>query len=363
MFGTGFVRVKIFFQTLEIYDAKGVKHNMADTPADPRPELSDLDLIRRAQMEDISAYEQLVRRYHGRIYGLVYGMVGNRDDAEEVVQSVFVKAWKALGHFREQSDFSLWAYRIAMHRAAHFHRRHPRRKATRFDEFSPEVKQSESYKKFSQKGAILRKMSLSDFQKEMEDALHVIPYKNRLALVLHDVKGLELPAIAKIMGGSESTAKTRLLHARKKLSGRLTGLGEGHTGILEQDLPELLNLKRFESPSPAKAEKNIENTVRAVREAHKRPSLHHFPDKSMGWMFAQPRYGVAALFIIFLALHIIDQPVPEVPVGAGGVEEPSVGVDPLSGVDTNSVPVSGFPAIDPVHPSLVKPGSLLETSP
>jgi len=328
-----------------------------------RPELADPDLIRRAQMEDISAYEQLVRRYYGPIYGLVYGLVGNRDDAEDVVRSVFVKAWKAIRHFREKADFSSWVYRIAMHQAARFHRRHSRRKAVRFEEFSPEAKQSDSYKKFSQKGAVLRKMSLRDFQKKMEEALSVIPYKNRLALILHDVQGLTPLESAKITGGSENTATSRLLSARKKLASKFSSSDETSAEVSEQDVQELLGLKRFELPSPSQSEKNIENAMRAVREAHKRPSLHHFPDKSMGWMFAQPRYGVAALFILFLALHILDRPLPDAPVGAGTLEEPTPGLEGMDGTETNFVPTVGSPLGTPLHPSLIQPESFIETNP
>jgi RNA polymerase sigma-70 factor (ECF subfamily) len=328
-----------------------------------RPELDDPDLIRRAQMEDISAYEQLVCRYYGPIYGLVYGLVGNRDDAEDVARSVFVKAWKAIRHFREKSDFSSWVDRIAMQQAARFHRRHSRRKAVRFEEFSLEAKQSDSYKKFSQKGAVLRKMSLRDFQKKMEEALSVIPHKNRLALILHDVQGLTPLEMAKITGGSENTATSRLLHARKKLASKFSSLDEMLVGVSETDVQELLSLKRFELPSSALVEKNIENVMRAVWEAHKRPSLHHFPDKSMGWMFAQPRYGVAALFILFLALHILDRPLPDAPVGAGTVEEPTLSMEVMDGTETNFVPTVGSPMGVPVHPSLIKPKDFIKTNP
>ena len=328
-----------------------------------RPELDDPDLIRRAQMEDISAYEQLVCRYYGQIYGLVYGLVGNRDDAEDVARSVFVKAWRAIRHFREKADFSFWICRIAMYQTARFHRRHPRRKAVRFEEFSLEAKQADSYKKFSQKGAVLRKMSLRDFQKKMEEALSVIPYKDRFVLVLHDVQGLTPVEIVKITGGSENTATSRLLYARKKLASKFSSLDETLVGVSEQDVPELLSLKRFELPSPAQVEKNIENVMRAVREAQKRPSLHHFPDKSMGWMFAQPRYGVAALFILFLALHILDRPLPDAPVGVGTLEEPTPGMEVMDGTETNFVPTVGSPIGIPVYPSFMKQEGFIETNP
>lgn len=182
-----------------------------------RPELDEIDLIRRAQLEDTSAYEELVRRYYSKIYGLVYGMTSSREDAEDVTQEVFVKAWKALGHFREQASFFTWIYRIAINRAINFRKRRGQRKTLQFEEFDPDIKQAESYKEFSSKGSVLRKINLSEFQKKMNEALLVLSDKHRAVVVMHDVQGLSHAEIAGIMGGSEGTARSRLFYARKKL--------------------------------------------------------------------------------------------------------------------------------------------------
>lgn len=195
---------------------------MTDKPApEKRPEMSDLDLIRRARLEDTSAYEELVRRYYSKIYGLVYGMVSSREDAEDVTQEVFVKAWKALGHFREQSGFYTWIYRIAVNRAINFRKRRNRRRTVQFEEFDPDIKQAESYKEFSSKGSVLRKMNLSEFQKKMNEALMTLSDKHRAVVIMHDVQGMSHAEIADIMGCSEGTARSRLFYARKRLQAEL----------------------------------------------------------------------------------------------------------------------------------------------
>jgi len=321
---------------------------MRESPAsEKRPELNDADLIRRAQMEDLHAYEQLVQRYHGRIYGFIYGMTSNRDDAEKLIQDVFARAWKALGHFHEQSGFSVWLDRIALHRTLKFRKKHKKQNPAYFEGFDPAIKQSESYKKLSSKGGILRKMKLKEFQRKMNEALNAIPAKQRATLLLHDTHGLSSLEVAKVMRGTEGPARSRLAHAYKKIRAQFE--------TPELDIKELLILKAYARPDKGRVEKNIENIMHAVRSAHKKPSLHHFPDKSTGWMFAQPRYGVALLFIIFLGLHLLKSPMPETPVGSGAIEEPSM--DLSSGMETNVVPAVGIPAVDPVHPSLLKPGS------
>jgi hypothetical protein len=87
------------------------------------------------------------------------------------------------------------------------------------------------------------------------------------------------------------------------------------TAVPELDIAGLLALKKYERPDAQRVEKNIQNTMRAVRTTKNIPSLLLFPDKSFAWMFAQPRYGVAALFVLFLGLHLLERPLPAVPVG------------------------------------------------
>jgi len=184
-------------------------------------EPADLDLVRLACQQDASAFEELVRRYHGKIYGLVYGMVSNREDAEDLVQEIFVKAWRALPRFREQSSFYTWIYRIALNCTINFRKKRRRRQSMSFDEFDPDIKQSESYKEFSSKGSVLRKISLSEFQEKMNGALLRLSEKHRAAVIMHDVQGMPHAAIAKIMRCSEGTIRSRLFYARRQLQTEL----------------------------------------------------------------------------------------------------------------------------------------------
>jgi RNA polymerase sigma-70 factor (ECF subfamily) len=191
------------------------------TPEQQNIEPDDLTLVHHSQAGDTAAYEELVRRYHGRIYGLIYSMTSNREDAEDLVQEVFVKAWKALGHFREQAGFYTWIYRIALNRTINFRKRRNRRQTVNFDEFDPDIKTAESYREFSSKGSVLRKMSLGEFQEKMNKALLELSEKHRAAVVLHDVQGMPHADIAKVMHCSEGTVRSRLFYAHKQLQAAL----------------------------------------------------------------------------------------------------------------------------------------------
>ena len=196
---------------------------MSEIPkTDQQPEEpNDLDLVHRSQVGDTAAYEELVRRYHGKIYGLVYSMTSNREDAEDLAQEVFVKAWKALGHFREQSGFYTWIYRIALNRTINFRKRRNRRQTVNFDEFDPDIKTAESYREFSSKGSVLRKMSLGEFQEKMNGALLKLSEKHRSVVTMHDVQGMSHGEIAKVMHCSEGTVRSRLFYAHKQLQAEL----------------------------------------------------------------------------------------------------------------------------------------------
>lgn len=112
----------------------------------------------------------------------------------------------------------------------------------------------------------------------------------------------------------------------------------------ELDISGLLGLKKFERPDAGRNEKNIQNIMRVVRTTNNLPSLLLFPDKSFAWMFAQPRYGIAALFVLFLGLHLLDRPIP---VSAGGpaVAIKTPGVDVIEAVNTNNLKAAAIPGI------------------
>jgi len=117
----------------------------------------------------------------------------------------------------------------------------------------------------------------------------------------------------------------------------------------ELDVAGLLALKRYERPSGEHSERAIQNIMRQVRSSSNVPSLLLFPDKSFGWMFAQPRYGVAALFVIFLGLHLISKPVSSVPIGPGPLQPPEPATAAVTAVaaGTNQVRSAEFPGVPP----------------
>ena len=82
------------------------------TPA--QPDVADLDLVKRCQAGDTEAFDELVTRYRTRVFAMIYNMVHNEQDAWDLAQDSFVKAWKSIARFRGRSSFYTWIYRIVM---------------------------------------------------------------------------------------------------------------------------------------------------------------------------------------------------------------------------------------------------------
>ena len=178
---------------------------------------ADSELVLQAQQGDIHAFDTLVERYHSRIYGLTYNMTSNREDAEDLTQEVFVKAFNALPRFKGKSSFYTWLYRIAVNKTINYRKKRNRKRALSLDQFDQEIKTDEAYHDLTTKGSPLRSISLSELQIKLNEALQVLSEKHRTVVVMHDMQGIPHDEIAKVVGASVGTVRSRLFYARKQM--------------------------------------------------------------------------------------------------------------------------------------------------
>jgi RNA polymerase sigma-70 factor (ECF subfamily) len=169
-----------------------------------------LESIRRAQAGDVAAFEQLYNEHAGRIYALCLRLkAGDSSDATELMQDVFIKAWRRLETFRGDCAFSSWLHRLAVNTMLE-NARSDRRRGARvlsMDDTS------------SLAGAA--RSSGIDLRMDMEDAIASLPKGARLAFVLHDVEGYQHQEIAEQLSVSVGTIKAQLHRARRLLRERL----------------------------------------------------------------------------------------------------------------------------------------------
>ncbi len=184
-------------------------------------ELSDAELITRVLAGKTAAYRPLVVRYQNRLHGMVVGMVRNHEDARDIVQMTFVKAYQNLATFRIDSSFYTWIYRIAMNLAIDHCRKGKRRKTTSFEEAVAARDEDGTMLEQHHEDSPARALARKELHERIHDALDELNEDMREAVLLREVEGLSYKEIAERMGIPEGTVMSRLFYARKKLQGLL----------------------------------------------------------------------------------------------------------------------------------------------
>lgn len=169
----------------------------------------DRTIVEAARRGDADAFETLVRETHRSVYGLVYRIVGNHDDAADVAQDVYVRVWRSLRAFRGDAAFETWVYRVATNAALS----HLKRRGRAGEPLGP-----------GELAALERPVDSSGEQltaEEVDRALRRLPAAQRAVVVLKDVYGFSMQEIAQQVGTTEGAVKVRLFRARRRLAEEL----------------------------------------------------------------------------------------------------------------------------------------------
>jgi RNA polymerase sigma-70 factor (ECF subfamily) len=177
----------------------------------------DTNLVRAAQAGAREAYSELVRRYQDRIYTVVSGMIPHREDALDLTQETFVKAYMALDRFREEAGFYTWLYRIAVHLCIDYSRKRKRRQEPLpLDQCllqDPAIEPEDTSPGRDPERATLN----LHLRAAIRSALPRLSEPFRTAVILHDVEGLSQEEVARIMKCPRGTAKSRIQRGRYQL--------------------------------------------------------------------------------------------------------------------------------------------------
>lgn len=181
------------------------------------------ELVNRARAGDLDAYDELVRRHHSRLFGMVYNMTGSRQDAEDLLQDVFVKAFDALKGFKGDASFYTWIYRIAVNRTINFVKGRKRRMTVSINDpglngDNPEERRPE----LATHETPERETRLKEIQQKLNKALDTLSENHRTVVILHDMQGVPHEQIAEMLGISCGTVRSRLFYARQALQVQLS---------------------------------------------------------------------------------------------------------------------------------------------
>ncbi|MGH2761935.1 MAG: RNA polymerase sigma factor [Thermoleophilaceae bacterium] len=165
-------------------------------------------LVERSRAGDRAAFEELVRRHADQLYAVVVRFVADPDEAEEVTQEAFLRAWRNVGRFEGRSRFFTWLYRIGINEAKR--RAERRRPAAAVGSFEDDP--LEDVLDWSEAPEL--RAEQSDLRRVLEDAIRALPLDYRAPLILRDVEGLSTQEAAEVMDLGDAAFKSRLHRAR-----------------------------------------------------------------------------------------------------------------------------------------------------
>ena len=174
--------------------------------------ISELELVSQAQKGSRAAFDELVSRHQQRVYALAYRILGAAEDASDIQQETFIRAWLSLKKFRGQAAFYTWLHRITVNLC--LSRKRKLSSSVEVLPFDENIRQS------VEPGVATCAQSV-ETTVMVRAALSTVPAPCRALLVLRDIEGRPYEEIARIVGGSIESVRTRLSRARKMLRERM----------------------------------------------------------------------------------------------------------------------------------------------
>lgn len=184
-------------------------------------ELEDAELVARAQAGDRDAVQTLLERYERRLLNVLVAMVRNPEDARELLQETFVRAFRNLDGFKGESSFYTWIYRIAMNLAIDHQRRGGKRPLVEFDDGVGLKEDAVGEGSASLGVDPFRNVRSRELGRKIFRAIESLTPDHRAVILLREIDGLSYEEISEVLGCSLGTVMSRLHYARKKLQSRL----------------------------------------------------------------------------------------------------------------------------------------------
>jgi RNA polymerase sigma factor (sigma-70 family) len=194
-------------------------------PTGTPPVLERVDertLVRQAKQGDLGAYDELVRLYQERIYATIYHMTSNHEDANDLAQESFIKAFRALRSFKGESSFFTWVYRIAINKTINFLKQRKKRTWMSLNDLDFNAEHDPDLVALISEKTPRRDLNLAELQERLNAAMLKLSEVHRLVVTLHDVQGLSHEEISRIMDCNTGTVRSRLFYARQQLQAYLS---------------------------------------------------------------------------------------------------------------------------------------------
>jgi RNA polymerase sigma factor (sigma-70 family) len=201
--------------------SKALNHTLVATPERQQEAGFDWQVVQSVQAGDVAAFDQLILKYRERVYAMIYNMTANREDAADLTQDAFIKAFQSINRFQGQSAFFTWLYRIAINGALTHIRRNKLRSFFSFDKVHEDASVSAVLNQLTDKRDVEREVFVNELQEKLNEALLKLSIPHRTVVTLFEIDGLSHEEIAEIMNCSVGTVRSRLHYAKQILQAEL----------------------------------------------------------------------------------------------------------------------------------------------
>lgn len=185
------------------------------------PDPPDQELVARTQAGDARAYDELVRRYSPRLYGLVYNMTSSHEDTNDLLQEIFAKGYRSIKSFQGKSSFHTWMHTISVNMTINFLKKRNRRRTMSLDDVDSGVLNDPDFIEATSSADPSNEANLGELQKKLNESLMKLSHDHRAVVTMFDIQGIPHAEIAKILKVSEGTVRSRLFYAHKQLQNLL----------------------------------------------------------------------------------------------------------------------------------------------
>lgn len=201
--------------------SKAIKQTLVSTPERRQEADDDLAIVQKVQAGDVDAFDELVTKYRERIYAVVYNLTSNREDASDLTQDAFIKAFQSIGRFKGKSSFFTWLYRIALNTTLTHLRKNKLRRFLSFEKMSEEDHSAGFIEQLKTDSDSDKNTLMNELQEKLNDAFQKLSVKHRTVITLYEIDGLSHKEIAEIVGTSVGTVRSRLHYAKQFLQAEL----------------------------------------------------------------------------------------------------------------------------------------------
>jgi RNA polymerase sigma factor (sigma-70 family) len=183
---------------------------------------ADVEVVRRVQAGDVAAFDVLIRKYRERLFGVVYNLTSNREDAADLTQDAFIKAFQSIQRFSGQSSFFTWLYRIAVNSSITHLRKSRLRSFFSLESIDLDAPVARDIlAALTDKTGGERETYVRELQERLNAAMQKLSIKHRTVVTLFEIDGLSHQEIAEVMDCSVGTVRSRLHYAKQLLQAEL----------------------------------------------------------------------------------------------------------------------------------------------